>query len=102
MGAPTREANPPSPELLRGGDHREATDRTAQEPDQPRTSTPSLFYFLLRSASPFVEPVTTILLPFFDHNRAFHLILYLLDEMLGRRCGAEQPPCTATPRPLHR
>jgi hypothetical protein len=44
----------------------------------------------------------TKLLPFFDHDRAFHLVLYLLDEMLGRRCGAEQPPCTATPRPLHR
>jgi hypothetical protein len=60
--ASRRRANPPSPELLRGGDRREATDRTAQEPDQPRTSTPSLFYFLLRSASPFVESVTTVLL----------------------------------------
>jgi hypothetical protein len=62
MGAPTREANPPSPELLRGGDRCEATNRTAQEPNQPRTSTPSLICFLLRSAFPFVEPVTTVLL----------------------------------------
>jgi hypothetical protein len=51
-----------APELLRGGDRREATDRTAKELDQPKTSTPSLFCFLLRSASPFVEPVTTVLL----------------------------------------
>jgi hypothetical protein len=53
---------PPSPELLRGGDSREATDRTAQEPDQPKTSMSSLFCFLLRFAFPFVEPVTTVLL----------------------------------------
>jgi hypothetical protein len=38
------------------GTRREATDRTAKEPDQPKTSTPSPFCFLLRSASPSSSP----------------------------------------------